>query len=143
MRFQKKTAFLLAVVMLLTLCSCGTVAEPTAADTAPAPAAESAAEPFVTAEPTAEKAESLDFDAAYKTYAPDTVVFYVGEAGVTWQELFYQIAFHAAYLASMEGKPITSWSDTSSVYLTPRKIPCPMEASLCRTPPVHFSSITS
>lgn len=125
MRFQKKTAFLLAVVMLLTLCSCGTVAEPTAADTAPAPAAESAAEPFVTAEPTAEKAESLDFDAAYKTYAPDTVVFYVGEAGVTWQELFYQIAFHAAYLASMEGKPITSWSDTSSVYLDAQGNPVP------------------
>lgn len=110
MKYQKMIAFVLAAAMFLTLCGCG----------APA-AAEEPLVPFETSTPEEsapeEEVTPLDFDAAYAAYDPETVVFYVGGTGVTWQELFYQIAFNAAYLASLEGKSITDWNDTCSFYL--------------------------
>lgn len=112
MILQKMIAFAMAAVMLLSLCGCG------------APDTEAVTEPLVPFETPApeentpeEEVAALDFDAAYAAYDPDTVVFYVEGVGVTWQELFYQIAFNAAYLASLEGKSITDWNDPCSFYL--------------------------
>ena len=118
MKTYRIFALLTVAAILLGLCGC---ALPPMVNTQGLPSAEMAEEPApaveVTAEPEEEtatetemvapevttepEAKSLDFDAAYAAYDPDTVVFYVEGTGVTWQELFYQIAFNAAYLASL------------------------------------------
>ncbi|MCD7748419.1 MAG: hypothetical protein LUH42_00010 [Oscillospiraceae bacterium] len=69
-----------------------------------------------TADTTATTTESLDFEAAYNYYDPDTVIFYVDGAGVTWQELFYEIMYYTAYVEYQEGSEITSWSDVCSLF---------------------------
>ena len=134
MKMNKIFALILAAAMLLGLCGCElpplenmqgmpsgemagepeTAAEQNTETAAEPEAAEAPEAPAVPEEP---EEKSLDFDKAYGAYDPETVVFYVEGVGVTWQELFYQIAFHAAYLASQEGKPITDWNDTCSFYL--------------------------
>lgn len=114
MKYQNIIARMLALVMMLALCGCGAAEIAAVETTAPENTAEDAS---AAAETVAAETASLDFEAAYAAYAPDTVVFYVEGTGVTWQELFYQIAFNAAYLSSLEGKAITDWNDTCSFYL--------------------------
>lgn len=124
MKMYRTFALILAATMLLGLCGCALPPMENMQDMASGEMPAAAPEGEITAETVTETAEpeeievkSLDFDAAYAAYDPDTVVFYVGGVGVTWQELFYQIAFNAAYLASQEGKTITDWNDTCSFYL--------------------------
>lgn len=69
-----------------------------------------------TTDTTATTTESLDFEAAYNYYDPDTVIFYVDGTGVTWQELFYEIMYYTAYVEYQEGSEITSWSDVCSLF---------------------------
>lgn len=59
-------------------------------------------------EPTA--AAVLDWDKAFAAYAPDTVVFTVGESEATWQELFYQIAYCTASLEYSTGAVVSDWN---------------------------------
>lgn len=65
---------------------------------------------------TTTEAASLDFDASYAMYDPDTVIFYVNGTGVTWQELFYQVVYYTRYVEQQEGTEITSWSDVCSLF---------------------------
>ena len=109
MKYKKFIAFALALSIFMVLCGCG------AAKTEQAETVVSE-EGAAVAETVAAEEKGLDFAAAYAAYAPETVVFYVDGVGVTWQELFYQIAYNAAYLSSMEGTAITDWNDTCSFY---------------------------
>lgn len=128
---RKLPAIILVIGMLFSLAACGSA--PVTEEPLPEPYA--AAEPAAEAEemPAAaenepeEEGKTLDFDAAYAAYAPETIVFYVEGVGVTWQELFYEIAFYTAYIASMEGKAVTDWSDPCSFVLDGEGNPVPYE----------------
>lgn len=101
-RNKKWTAILaaaLALIMALAGCSTTTVEAYT-----------------VTGDTAETTTESLDFEAAYNYYDPDTVIFYVDSTGVTWQELFYEIMYYTAYIEYQEGTEITSWSDVCSLF---------------------------
>lgn len=50
---------------------------------------------------TAEKIESVDYDALYATHAPDEVVLRVGDRDVTWGEFFYMYQYGAASMEQM------------------------------------------
>ncbi len=92
-------AAMLALVMVLSGCGTSTTIES-----------------YSTSTTSTTTAESLDFDAAYNYYDPDTVIFYVDDVGVTWSELFYEIMYYTAYVEYMEGSEITSWSDVCSLF---------------------------
>ncbi len=124
MRFQKILALVMAVSMFFALGGCS-VPKMDMASAEPAVPAETSAPAENTP---AEEVKTLDFDGAFAAYDPDTVVFYVGDTGVTWQELFYQIAFYAAYISSLEGKAITDWNDTCSFFLDEEGNPVPYGA---------------
>lgn len=119
---KKMVAFLLAAAMLMTLCACGTEVE--AYDEAAAGEAvtsesdttETAVEQTAVME-AAEAAEPLDFDAAYSSHDPATVVFTVDGESVTWQEFFYQIAYNASVIAAQEGTAFASWNDMCPLYV--------------------------
>jgi hypothetical protein len=97
MKGKRLIALVLSVMMLLTLAACG----------------ETTVEAYDSGEET-EKA--LDFDAAYATHTPDEIVFYVDGVGVTWEELFYEIAYYTNYLSYYEGTTITDMNGVCSLF---------------------------
>lgn len=96
---KKIPAFLLALCLLFGLCAC-TNTEIRAVDDG------------MSAQPAAEAAQSFDWDAAFAAFAPDEVVFTVGESAVTWRELFYQVAYCTAAIESNSGTAVTDWDMT-------------------------------
>lgn len=120
---KKLTAFLLAAVMLLTLCACGAKVEAydeAAADTT----METADSVTETVEAVVEEtavtetaAEPLDFDAAYAMHDPSQVVFTVDGENVIWQEFFYEIAYNASVLAAQAGTAFTDWNEMCPLYV--------------------------
>ncbi len=87
----------LALFLLLGLCACGSQSE--------IRVLEEALEPQQAVEET-----TLDWEAAYAAHAPEDVVFTVGTEAVTWQELFYQLAYCTAALESSSGVSVTDWN---------------------------------
>jgi predicted small lipoprotein YifL len=104
MKGKKWIALFLAVMMLLTMAACG----------------ETTVEAYDTGEKTAEETTTtttaLDFDKAYATHDPEEVVFYVDDDPVTWQELFYEIAYYTNYLSYYEGTTITDMNGVCSLF---------------------------
>lgn len=90
---KKILAAVLAPALMLSLCACGKT------EIQPIP------EALVTPEPV----QSLDWDAAFAAHGPDEVVFTVGESAVTWQELFYEVAYCTTALEYSSGVTIDSW----------------------------------
>jgi hypothetical protein len=97
MKLKRIIALCLGLVMLLALTGCGNTT----------------IEAYDTVEQTD---QSLDFDKAYATHDPDEVVFYVDGVGVTWQELFYEIAYYTNYVSYYEGTTITDMNGVCSLF---------------------------
>lgn len=116
---KKITAILLSLSLLFCLCACGKTEIKSYQDSIEAPelnlageaAAEAAAETATeTTETETETATALDWTSAYASFDPDTPVFTVNGVAVTWQEVFYEIAYCATYLQLSSGETITDWS---------------------------------
>lgn len=123
MKYRNLLALLMVLAMMLTLCACGAggelealVEESIAGEASAADPDASTAQSAVTAETEAEPV-GIDFATAYAAYEPDTVIFYVGESGVTWQEFFYQIIYQASILAAQEGKAVASWDEPCTFFV--------------------------
>ena len=97
---MKRMLSLITVFCLcLSLCACGR-GEVVALDS-------NSSAPVTTPE-----VQALDWDAAYAVYEPGEPIFTVGSQAVTWQELFYQVAYCTRSLEYTLGEEITDWSLT-------------------------------
>lgn len=113
---KRIAAFLLAAMMLLTLCACGAKAETN--DTAETVEDTDVVETEAVMEEISETAaEPLDFDAAYAAHDPSKVVFTVDGENVTWQEFFYKIAYNASVIAAQAGTAFTDWNEMCPLYV--------------------------
>lgn len=86
-------AAVLALALLLSLGACG----------------KTEIQPIPEAMTTPEPVQSLDWDAAFAAHGPDEVVFTVNESAVTWQELFYEVAYCTTALEYSSGVTIDDW----------------------------------
>ena len=123
MKIIRFLSLLLAAILMMSLCGCGTTTVEAYTETdgggviAVTNNADTTATVTEVAETTeTEKTVSLDFAAAFAKHDPEDIVFTVDGTGVTWQELFYEVVYYSSYISMAEDRAITDWNEACSLF---------------------------